>query len=306
MGRGNTGIRAALGSAALIVVLAACSSGGGGASSTAPLVQATEPPATATVSAPSPTPAPSGPATATLTFTGDTHLAAGIGAVTIRCNFPNLNGSNITVFGSSKDGVDAFFLTVTGAVFYLRVSAGSGTTFTYRQFQGSAVSAFDAAHGAQLSGAVSETTPTGAATGAIPVIASMTATIDCGGQTAGTGTAHVKGTLPAGAVDADLTDLRVECDTFQGKMSVVGDGLVMIGTTRSFVAITVQPTGATTLFFSAAPQPTFLNGPAPSSGKITGQSAAFDADASAPASATAPAITVHMQGQVTCGSSVTN
>jgi hypothetical protein len=305
MDRGNSGIRAALGSVALVVVVAACS-GGGGAGPTAPLVQASAPPATATVSAPPPTPAPSGPATATLTFVGDVHLAAGIGPVTIRCNFPNLNGSNITVFGSSKDGVDSFFLTVTGAVFYLRVSAGSGTTFTYRQFQGSGVTAFDSARGAQLSGAVSETTPTGAATGAIPVIASMTATIDCGGQTAGSGTVHVKGTLPAGAVDADLTDLRVECDTFQGNMSVVGDGLVMIGTKQSFVAITVQPTGATTLFFSIGPVPAYLNGPAPSSGKITGQSATFDADASAPASATSPAIIVHMSGQVTCGSSVGN
>jgi len=294
----------ALGSAALVVIVAACSSGGG-ASPTVPLVQTSEPPATAQVTAPA-TPAPSGPATATLTFVGDPHLAAGIGVPAIRCDFPNLNGPDMTVFGTATDGIDSFFLTVTGTTAFIRVSAGSGATFTYRQFQGAGVTTFDAARGAQLSSTLTETTPEGAATGSIPVLASMTATIDCGGQTAGSGTVHVKGTLPEGAVDADLTDLRVECDTFQGKMSVVGDGLVMIGTTRSFVAITVQPTGATTLFFSAAPTPVFLNGPAPSSGSITGQSATFDADASAPATATAPAVIVHMQGQVTCGSSVTN
>jgi len=295
----------ALVSAALIFVVAACSSGGS-ASPTSPAGQASAPAATPAVTAPPATPAPTGPATATLTFVGDPHLAAGIGTPTIRCDFPNLNGPDMTVFGTATDGIDSFFLTVTGAAAFIRVSAGSGATFTYRQFQGVGVTAFDAARGAQLSSTLTDTTPEGAATGSIPVLASMTATIDCGGQTAGSGTVHVKGTIPAGAVDADLTDLRVECDTFQGKMSVVGDGLVMIGTAQSFVAITVQPTGATTLFFSIGPVPVFLNGPAPSSGSITGQSATFDADATAPATATAAAITVHMSGQVTCGSSVTN
>lgn len=295
----------ALGSAALVVVVAACSSGGG-ASPTAPLVQESQPPATAAITAPPATAAPSGPATATLTFVGDPHLAAGLGPLSVRCNFPNVAGPDITVFGSAKDGVDSFFLTVTGAAATLAVSAGAGKTFTYRDFTAAGVTGFDPAHGAQLSGTLTESTPAGAATGTIPVLASMTAMIDCGGQTAGSGTVHVKGTLPAGAVDADLTGLRVECDTFQGRMSVVGDGIITIGSTRSFVAVTVQPTGATTLFFSVAPTPIFLNGPAPASGSITGQSATFDADASAPATAAAPAITVHMQGQVTCGSSVTN
>jgi diguanylate cyclase (GGDEF)-like protein len=47
------------------------------------------------------------------------------------------------VFGTATDGVDSFFLTLTGVAAFLRVSAGAGNTFTYREFEAAGVSVAD-------------------------------------------------------------------------------------------------------------------------------------------------------------------
>ncbi len=298
-GRGESLARGARGGwlaafGALAIALAACSSSGAPSPGAA-----TAPPSQSTATqAPAGTPTGTGPATATLTFVGDSHLAAGVTPPVVQCNFPSPTGRIINVVVGSSDGVESVFLAVSTAGLYVRVSIGPGPTAPARTFNGTAVTGFDPARGATLGGAVNDTTPAGQATGAVPVLQSVTGTIACGGQTAGSGTVHMTGTLPEGAVDGDLDQLRAVCNTTAGATTVAVTGIVNVGGTPTLAAASILPTGSVALYFETKPAPRVLSAAATTSGTTTSTSGTLNADA-----VSAPDSSIHVSGAVTCGAS---
>jgi hypothetical protein len=286
----------------LALVAAACSNTGAAspaAATAAPSSVASQGPSEPP-SAPA-SPAGSGPATATLTVVGDPHLAAGMTAPVIQCNFPDPSGVVINVVAASADQADHLFVRVGSGGYAVVIGAGSGTTATSREFQGTSVTGFDAARGAQLSGTLTETTKPGTATGSLPALTSVTGTINCGGQTAGSGTVHVTSTLPEGAVDADLDPIRVACNVdAAGKTTVVVVGIVPVASTKTVFAATILPNGGVSVYI-ATPTTHLLNATATTSGTISGQGGTFNADA-VTAPGVSPSISAHIAGTAVCGS----
>lgn len=282
-------------------LLAACSSG-------TPVSTSQGTPVTSSPSTPgAATPAPStssaasaapNPATAALTFTGDPGLAAGTTLPVVQCNFPDPVGTVITVVTAALDKSETVFVKVAPTGFLVRVTAGAAGNAGGRDFHGDSVAGFNPAKGAELSGAVTETTKAGAPTGSVPILKTVSGTIDCGGQTAGSGTVHLSGSLAEGAIDGDLDPIRVVCNPASGSgTQVVVTGIVEIGGTRTLVAPIIGPTGLASLYV-ATPANHSLLAPTPI-GTVSGQSATFDGDVDGGAGVGR----VHMSGQVTCGAS---
>lgn len=146
---------------------------------------------------PSPSPAPSkGPATATFTFSGAKGLAGAATKPAIRCGEPSFDGLSIDVFAQPADPAVLDRIVVTAGTVTVRVAAGAGATYTERDFEGTGVTGFDPATGAQIDTKLSETTAAGLHHGTLGAVTSLKGTIDCGGQTAGTSTLTLIGDIP--------------------------------------------------------------------------------------------------------------
>ena len=79
----------------------------------------------------------------------------------------------------------------------MRVAPGSGATLSLR-LRGIGRDAFRRGEGAELDSPLTETTPAGSATGDLGALTSISGTVDCGDQQAGTTTVVVSGTTPFG------------------------------------------------------------------------------------------------------------
>jgi hypothetical protein len=269
-------------------------------SSTTP---ATTSPATAPASTPSPTvSAPTGPPSAQLTFTGDPSIAGAMTIATIECSFPSVAGAEIFVTGSPATGPStSVHVTVSSGKVDVVADSGSGTSFHARTFSGTGVSGFDAATGVQLNGPVTETTPSDENTTGIGHLTTVGGTISCAGQTAGTTTMVMTGTLADGTVSGGITDVHVVCLSNETETL----GIVQIGGVPGYTAIfslagrftaDVVPTSGPAEFFVSAASATSM--PTTTGTTING-------DATQHVSAGATAHTIHVTGQSTCGSSIT-
>jgi hypothetical protein len=233
------------------LALTACGGGSPAASSSS-----TAPTPTPTV-APSPTPVP--PAGGQFTSSGTVQLVSPVPATGVACSFPTLQGPEITMRISATNGSAGGFLYVTSSEVSVRLGAGSGATYTQRNFSGPGVTNFDAATGAQFNAQLTDVSPAGQKKGTIGTITAISGSVSCGNMTPGSGTITITGTSTGGAISGAITSMLVNCQG--GASFAIINGLTTVGGAPATLEIggtpggyfgTFQTASATYSFSSAA------------------------------------------------------
>jgi hypothetical protein len=207
----------------------------------------------------SPTPVP--PAGGQFTETGAVQLVNSVVPSAVTCSFPSLNGPEILLQVATADRTMGGFITLTSSKVFLRVGAGSGSTYTQRNFTGSGVTSFDATKGAHFNAQLTETTPSGQNPGTIGAVTAISGSVSCGTKTPGSGSITITGNSTAGAISGALTSMLVSCPA--GASFALINGLTHIGSTAAAVEIgggsgevyfgSLSTTSAGFFFTSSAP-----------------------------------------------------
>jgi hypothetical protein len=181
-----------------------------------------------------------------------------------------------------------------------RYDSGSGATYVERDFAGTGVTNFDAAKGATIDSPLTEV-PNQDAHGTLGVLTSMSGTIDCGNQVPGSPTLTFSGPTPKGALSGGLSPVNVECvtNTFGKSVSVLG--ILQVGTTPTDMIMSVSP-GTFSVYPVGAG---FYRNTSTAVATLTATGAHIDGDVLEQNVAKgATAHTIHVTGDVTCGTSV--
>ena len=205
--------------AAVAMILAAC---GGTGTTTIPAT-----------STPAATPVP--PAGGQFTATGTIPLGTTASAAMVTCSFPSLNGPEITLRVSTADQSMGGFITLTSSSVALRIGAGSGKTYTQRNFAGPGVTNFNATKGATFNARLTDVTPTGQNAGTIGVVTAISGSVSCGTKNPGGGTITITGSSTGGAISGPLTSMLVGCPV--GQTFSLINGLTQVASAPASVEI---------------------------------------------------------------------
>ncbi|MGZ4672602.1 MAG: hypothetical protein ACXV8K_08075 [Ilumatobacteraceae bacterium] len=252
-------------------------------------------------------PAPQGPATASLKFVGDVGLAGASSNPVVSCNFPTVDGTEvIRLLAQPALPAALFNITVSTDKISIVVASGSGTAYSARWFEGSGVTTFDPATGVQIDTQLTETTPSTTNHGTIGAITSVSGSIDCGNQTAGTSTVTYSGDSLEGPINAPPGPFRVECDTSSQGDFVSFVSIVSVGGLKALVFTTFQPDSINAFETFAGPPVVqhqyFVKAAGVST--LTGTGAHVVGDIVEQSPKTGEAHTLHIEGDVTCGATV--
>lgn len=182
---------------------------------------------------PSPTPLP--PAGGQFTETGSVQLVTTVVATAVTCSFPSLNGPEILLQVATADMKMGGFISLTASKVFVRIGAGSGATYTQRNFSGSGVTNFDAGKGAQFNTQLIDDTPAGQNAGTIGTVVSLSGSVSCGNKTPGSGTITITGDSSGGAITGALTSMLVKCPS--GAAFSLINGLSQVGGAPASVEI---------------------------------------------------------------------
>ena len=285
-GNGATRIRAA---AIFVAVVTAAACGG-----------STSPPTTAT---PTPTAnTPTGPPTAQFTTTGTVGLGGPLSVRSVSCSLPSLDGPEILLFTSPQAAGVSVRIDLAAGKVTVTADTGSGQLFVARSFTGSGITGFDAARGATINTTLTETT-SGSPAGSLGTVDSIQGSVSCNNQQPGSSTVTLTGSTATGMVNGGISPVRVTCTANVGALSI---GLTMAGTTRELVdmfggtengtpsiSLLLIPKGGTAQHFTAG-------GAGVTTMSSTGVH--FNADVVEDHAAGQTPHTVHISGDVTCGS----
>jgi hypothetical protein len=274
------------------LVLAACA----GAAQTQPPGSSNAPSLSVQIVTVAPT---KGPATQTLAITGSAATPLAVTNATIRCSMPSSNGLEITVLGQPSDPNTSVYIFVWAGNVTVRYDSGSGSTYKERDFAGTGVTGFDPAKGVQIDSTLTETAD-GTAHGTLGILSSIKGGVDCGNQTPGTSTLALSGLSPKGSLSGGLDPVNVECvnsASIGSYVSVIGFGTVGTTSTEVILAIysgrfTVYPVDAG--FYQSVSTATVT---------LSATGAHIDGDAveELAAGSTTKPHTVHVSGDVVCG-----
>ena len=185
----------------------------------------------------------------------------------------------------------------------VRVGTGSASTLRLREFTGTGVKDFNAATGAQVDSPLTETTDAATATGNLGALSSISGTIDCGDETAGTADLTVTGSTPFGQLaGTPLTSVDVTCTNTASGLFVGAIGLSTAGTTPVLVFVTAS-SDTLQVSVETSSAGSFYSGKGTGLATLTANGAhiAGDISLSVAAGATPSTQTVHVAGDDTCG-----
>lgn len=289
----------------IAALLAACS--GSGATST-PGASTGSGPTTSEAASPLST----GPAAFQLTVTGDANVTGTWGSsYGIGCNNPTLEGSDLYFFGAAPDGKAVVLITVNQGSIGVSERAGAGSTFTDREFAGTGVTSFDPARGASFDSDVTIVPAPGQAPGTLGTITHLAGSVDCGNQRPGTSSVVVSGASAEGAFSGPFIRFRVVCNLSQQNGDTVSiSAVVNAGAAPTFFIINLPAARTATIYSppnGQAPQH-FYNIAASATLTTSKTGAHLDADfvESLPSGSTASPHTIHLAGDVTCGTTNTS
>ena len=184
------------------------------------------------------------------------------------------------------------------------VGSGSGTDYHERAFEGTGVTAFDAAKGASVDSTLTETTATAGTTkGDVGAITRIKGSVECGDQTPGTSTVTFSGETAEGPLAAAVLDpVRVECDASPQGDELAASGIVPVGSTQALISLGLTSDGSVTVDLSVpGGSHRYL---AAGTSSVTSTGAHVEADvveADVVEQAAVPARTLHVEGDLTCG-----
>ena len=247
-----------------------------------------------------PTASPGVSPTASVSFTGGAGLTGAATNTSVRCNFPVLEGLSIAVLAQPPDATLLARIGVRSDKVKVFVSSGSGPDYHERAFEGTGVTAFDAAKGVRIDSTLTETAATaGATSGSLDAITAIKGSVECGDQTTGTSTVKITGDTAEGSLASAVLDpVRVECTASPDGDEVVALGLMAVGETNALVKLGLTSDGAVTV------DETLPSGShrymADGSSTITSTGAHVHADLVEQGAAT-PAHRLHVEGDLSCG-----
>jgi hypothetical protein len=281
-------------------LFAAACSGATSTATTAPGASTPAATAGATLTTPA-TPVPTkGPATQHLSLTGPTGATGALSNASITCSMPSTDGPQISVLARPADPNLSVFVFVQPGKVSVRFDSGAGSTYAERDFEGTGVTNFDAAKGAQIDAQLTEV-PTTDAHGTLGVLTSLSGTIDCGNQTPGSSTLVVSGPTAKGALAGGLDPVNVQCvtDKYGSRVDIMG--IANVGTTPTLIIVSISPGVASV---SASGDGFFRNGSA-TVASLTASGAHVDTDLveENPTKGTT-AHTIHLSGDATCGTTL--
>jgi len=289
-GNGATRICAA---AIFFVVLTGAACGG----STSPATTATPTPTANT---------PTGPPSAHFTTTGTGGLGGSLSVGSVSCSLPLLDGPEILLFTSPQAAGVSVRIDLSAGKVSVTADAGSGQQFVARSFTGSGITGFDAAHGAQINSTLTEAS-SGSPPGSLGTVSSIQGSVSCNNQQPGSSTVTLTGSTATGTLNGGISPIRVNCTPNVGALSI---GLTMAGSTTEvadlfggtqngtpIISLLLIPKGATTdQHFTATGAGVTT---------MTSTGVHFNADVVEDPVAGKTPHTVHISGDVTCGSSET-
>jgi hypothetical protein len=194
--------------------------------------------------APTPTPTPlstPGPSSVQATITGDARVTGPLVTANVHfvnCEGPSLQGPTILAFRNATDTAIGVLLSIRQGSISVRLAEGASTAYTERTFDGTGVTAFDAASGARFSSSLTESTPATDHKGTIGTVSSISGSVSCGTFTPGSASLTIAGNTAGGAVNGSPTKVRVLCGTQStGQYYAQVSGLIQVGSTPAVVSI---------------------------------------------------------------------
>jgi hypothetical protein len=258
------------------------------------------PGSTSTTPSPPPTAAPPDVLpNATVSFSGDAGMAGDGREPSVRCNWPDVDGSSIAVLATPPDGSALARIQLRGG--YVKVFLGSTSgDYHERAFTGTGVTSFDSATGARIDSTLTETDATaGTTAGDLGAITAIHGDVACGDQTPGSSTVTISGETADGVLShATLDPVRVECDATAQGNEVAAAGITTVGSTKVLVSIGLTSDGAITV--DKALPSGHRRYTASGSATIASDGAHLSADA-VEQGAPAPMRTLHLEGDLSCG-----
>jgi hypothetical protein len=236
---------------------------------------------------------------ATFMLTGAAGLSGAVVDPTVTCNFPALDGTGIAVLAQAPDSSLLRILVQRERVRVV-VSAGEGSDYHERAFEGTGVSAFDAAARVTVDASLRESAAgKGTTKGNLRAITAIKGSARCRDQSPGSSTVALTGDTADGRLDAArLEPVLVECNTDPVGNEAVALGIVRVGDTRAHIKLALTSNGVTV-------EETRPSGTRRYTGKgtstVTTTRAEVRADV-AEQNAAGTAHTIHVEGELTCGS----
>jgi hypothetical protein len=282
-----------LATAVVVVALAACSDSGSsdkpvssGSSSSGPVVA--EKPA------------------ASISLTGDGGLNGAVTDVSVRCDFPDLDGDSIAVLGKAYDPATSVLVAVFGTKVTVRLfGTGSDGGYVQRDFEGTGVTDFDVRTGATIDSSLKEVAASNqsVSSGALGAVSSVKGSLQCNGQQPGTSELTLTGETVEGAVNgAKLEHARVECNRDAAGDEAVVLGLLTVGSVQAFVSIGLRTDGVSVSETLDTGRQHRYQGPP---GSATPTPTGGHANGDAVEQGATPPHTLHVAGEATCGTPVT-
>jgi hypothetical protein len=218
-----------------------------------------------------------------------------------------LDGPEILLFTSPQAAGVSVRIDLSAGQVSVTADAGSGQQFVARTFTGSGITGFDAARGAQINSTLTETTTSGSATGSLGTVASIQGSVSCNNQQPGSSTVTLTGSTATGMLNGGISPIRVNCTPNVGALSI---GVTTAGSTPELVDMfggTQNGTPAISLLLIPKGSTTDQHFTASGVGVTTMTSTGvhFNADVVEDHAAGQAFHTVHISGDVTCGSAVT-
>lgn len=251
---------------------------------------------------------PAGPPVVQAELSGSASVSGPLHFTDVTCANPTFSGLTIIADATNATPNLAIRLTLSSTAVAVQLDTGSGSSYRERDFAGSGISGFNASTGATVSSPLHDTTAANGKIGSIGSVSSITASVNCKGQTAGSGAFTFTGTTAQGAISSPLTVTRVTCSTLAGPgvytMHAVGIGTV--GTQAALIGVFGNASASghyasVTLSLQNNPISYFFTSTAAANVTLSTTSARVDARVTEPY---APMDTLHVTGDATCGSSI--
>jgi hypothetical protein len=174
----------------------------------------------------------------TITLSGSEGVAGRVADPDVRCNWPDLEGQSIALLAEAPNAGSLVRIRLSPDHVEVFIGSGEGPDYQERSFEGTGVTSFDAAEGAEIDSTLTETTATPGPPEGVGSVTAIRGSVECGDQTPGRSTVTITGeTLLGPVAGAVLDPVRVECSDTPAGNEIAASGLVHVGSTPVLLSL---------------------------------------------------------------------